>query len=50
MKMATVRLDEELLKQAKIYAINAGLTLQAVVAEGLRLVIATKPQKKEGQS
>lgn len=48
MKATTVRLDESLLKAAKICAIKTGVDLQDLVAEGLRLVLA-KPSK-EGKS
>ena len=48
MKATTVRLEESLLKAAKIYSIKTGIDLQDLVAEGLRLVMA-KP-RKEGQS
>lgn len=48
MKATTVRLDEALLKAAKIHAIKTGVDLQDLVAEGLRLVMA-KPSR-EGRS
>ena len=40
MKATTVRLDESLLKAAKIHSIKTGIDLQDLVAEGLRLVMA----------
>jgi len=48
MRATTVRLDEALLKAAKIHAIKTGVDLQDLIAEGLRLVMA-KPIK-EGRS
>jgi predicted DNA binding CopG/RHH family protein len=42
----TIRLPEPLLKQAKIYAVKTGTTLQDLVAEALTLFL--KSRKGEG--
>jgi len=48
MKVTTIRLPEDLLKQARIYGINSGTSLQDLVAQALTLFL--KSRKSEGQS
>jgi predicted DNA-binding ribbon-helix-helix protein len=45
----TIRLDENLLTQAKEYAAKRGQTLTSVIAEALRVLLARqeKPQKRK---
>jgi predicted transcriptional regulator len=42
----TVNLDAELVKRAKIAAVERDLTLQAILEEGLRAVLARKAATK----
>ena len=46
----TVRLDEELLTQAKRLALQTGRTLTAVIEDSLRLALAMQKQAKERPS
>jgi hypothetical protein len=41
----TVRLPEDLLRRAKRKAADEGRTLTALIEDGLRLVVADRPQK-----
>jgi len=43
----TVRIDDALLKQAKLEAARRGETLTSLIEEGLRLVIAQSRAKKK---
>ena len=43
----TVRLDDNLLKRAKIKAAAEGRTLTDLIEEGLRNVLAQRPDKKK---
>jgi hypothetical protein len=42
---ATVRLDDDLLKRAKLKAAAEGRSLTDLIEEGLRLVLARKPTR-----
>ena len=42
MRMTTIELPEDLLKRARIYAIQRGTSLRALVEKGLREVLARK--------
>ena len=44
----TVRLDDDLLKRAKIKAAAEGRTLTDLIEEGLRVLLAGKPAPAEG--
>ena len=44
----TVRLPDELLRQAKRYAADRGITLTAILAEGLRARLAEPPRRVGG--
>jgi hypothetical protein len=39
MKRTTVRLDDDLMAEAKRFAISRGTTLQRVIEDGLRLIL-----------
>jgi hypothetical protein len=45
----TVRLDEHLLKRAKLKAAAEGRTLTDLIEEGLRIVVARRPGTGRGQ-
>ena len=49
MKATTIRLPEDLLKQARIHALELGTTFQALVIEGLTMRLETKRPGKEGK-
>jgi hypothetical protein len=44
MRMTTIELPEDLLKRARIYAIQRGTSLRALVEKGLREVLARKEE------
>ena len=46
----TIRLDDQLLADAKALAARTGKTLSAVIADGLREILARKDKKGECQS
>lgn len=43
MKRTTIRLDDELLAQAKAFAARTGRTLTGVIEDGLRLLLGRRP-------
>ena len=45
----TVRLPEDLLTRAKLKALNEGRTLTSLIEEGLRRLIAEKPQQAKAR-
>lgn len=45
MKKTTLRIPEKLWLEARIYGLNAGIDLQDMVAEGLRLYLKKKKNK-----
>ena len=50
MKPTTIRLPEDLLKRAKIYAVENGTSLQALIIEGLTARLESKrPAPREGK-
>lgn len=50
MKHTTIRLPEDLLKRARIYAVERGTSLQALIIEGLMARLESKrPAPPEGK-
>jgi hypothetical protein len=45
----TIRLDDDLLKRAKLKAAAEGRTFTDLIEEGLRLVLARKPGTRRGR-
>jgi hypothetical protein len=44
LRPTTVRLDQKLIEDAKVFAIRNKTTLQEMIAEGLRLVMKAKKE------
>jgi predicted DNA binding CopG/RHH family protein len=51
LKSTTIRLPDELLKRAKVHAVQAGTTLQQLIIEGLeaRLSARRTPRRESGK-
>lgn len=45
-KTLTVRLDDELHKQFKIYAVNKGTDMQAIIIENIKKLLEDNRQEK----
>jgi hypothetical protein len=50
LKHTTIRLPEDLLKRARLYAVEHGTSLQALIIEGLMARLESKrPSQREGR-
>jgi hypothetical protein len=45
MKLTTIRLPDDLLKRAKLFAVESDTTLQQLIIEGLQARLAETPRK-----